>query len=131
MILVDTGAWFALSVPGDPDHLAAKTFVEANDQRLLSTDYIVDELLTLFRVRKQVKRAEAWLNDVFALPLFDLVHVLPADFDRALLLYREFADKTWSFTDCTSFAVIERLSIPTAFSFDKHFRQVGSFQVVP
>lgn len=35
------------------------------------------------------------------------------------------ADKGWSFTDCVSYAVIERLRIKKAFAFDRHFRQLA------
>lgn len=36
-----------------------------------------------------------------------------------------FIDKDFSFTDCTSFIVMELLRINEAFSFDKHFDQYG------
>lgn len=39
--------------------------------------------------------------------------------------------KEFSFTDCTTFAVMERLKIPAAFTFDEHFRQYGRFKVYP
>jgi predicted nucleic acid-binding protein len=53
MIFVDTGAWYALAIPSDPDHDQAKAFVASNSEPFLTTDYIVDELLTLFAVRGQ------------------------------------------------------------------------------
>ncbi|MDT7605420.1 MAG: uncharacterized protein QOF61_3417 [Acidobacteriota bacterium] len=46
-------------------------------------------------------------------------------------IFRDYADKDWSFTDCASKALIERLGIKTAFAFDRHFRQFGSVTVVP
>ena len=39
-------------------------------------------------------------------------------------------DKGFSWTDCTNFAVMERLKIDTAFSFDSHFKAM-KFQVLP
>lgn len=131
MILVDTGAWFALSVPSDPDHQAAKTFVESNREPMFTTDYIVDELLTLFRFRRQAQRADQWLDHVLGAGGIDLVRITTADFERAIAIYRAYADKLWSFTDCTSFAVMERLNATQAFAFDDHFRQFGSIVVFP
>jgi len=46
-------------------------------------------------------------------------------------LFRDYADKRWSFTDCTSKVVMERLGIRTAFAFDHHFKQFGDVKVVP
>lgn len=45
MIFVDTGAWFALSVETDRDYLAATRFIDRNSEPLVTTDYVVDELL--------------------------------------------------------------------------------------
>lgn len=36
--------------------------------------------------------------------------------------FRKYRDRHWSFTDCTSKVVLERLRIPQAFAFDHHFR---------
>jgi predicted nucleic acid-binding protein len=45
--------------------------------------------------------------------------------------FRQFDDKSWSFTDCTSKVVMEQLNIKVAFAFDHHFQQFGTVQVVP
>jgi len=39
-------------------------------------------------------------------------------------------DKGFSFTDCTSFALMERLDINTVFAFDDHFFQYGKFVIL-
>ena len=56
MIFVDTGAWFAAFVPNDPDHVAADAWLEANHKPLVTTDYVVDELLTLLKMRGEYQR---------------------------------------------------------------------------
>jgi len=38
---------------------------------------------------------------------------------------RVYTDKTFSYVDCSSFAVMERLRITAAFAFDPHFEQYG------
>ena len=38
-----------------------------------------------------------------------------------------FGFKDFSYVDASSFAIRERLSISTAFSFDSHFRQFGFY----
>ena len=131
MIFVDTGAWFALSVPTDLDHAAANSFVQNNREPLFSTDYFVDELLTLFRVRRQAQRTSLWMDEDYFRGGLSLIRVTTADFDRDFAIYRSFADKLWSFTDCTSFAVMERLGTTQAFAFDDHFRQLGAISILP
>ena len=57
MIFVDTGAWFASVVPSDIDHASASQWLNQNSEPLLTTDYIVDETLTLLRARGESTRA--------------------------------------------------------------------------
>jgi predicted nucleic acid-binding protein len=45
--------------------------------------------------------------------------------------FQRYRDKEFSFTDRTSFALMERMRITTAFAFDIHFRQYGRFAIVP
>ncbi|HEX3999879.1 MAG TPA: PIN domain-containing protein [Pirellulales bacterium] len=61
MIFVDTGAWFAALVPDDAYHSAAAEFLRSNDEALVTTDYILDELLTLLKARGQLARAEFFI----------------------------------------------------------------------
>jgi predicted nucleic acid-binding protein len=42
-----------------------------------------------------------------------------------------YSDKTFSFTDCTSFSLMERVEITEVFAFDDHFMQYGVFSVLP
>jgi uncharacterized protein len=54
-----------------------------------------------------------------------LVWVMPADVQRAKAIIYQYDDKDFSLTDATSFAVMERLHVPAAFTFDRHFAQYG------
>ena len=53
------------------------------------------------------------------------------DESKAWEIFVQYEDKGFSFTDCTSFAIMERLKIDTAFVFDDHFIQYGKFIVIP
>ena len=57
MVFVDTGAWFALHVPTDPHHQQAVEWLQDNDEPLVTTDFVIDETLTLLLVRKERRRA--------------------------------------------------------------------------
>jgi len=131
MIFVDTGAWYASLVPTDPDHAQAKSWLAANNSRLLTTDYVIDETLTLLRTRGERKRALLLGARFFRDGLAEIHKITAADLSLAWKTFEQFDDKGWSFTDCTSKVVMEELGIRTAFAFDHHFKQFGTIQVVP
>lgn len=131
MIFADTGALFAYVVPDDEHHQQAKEWVRHNRIPLLTTDYVVDEALTLLRARGQSMRAVQLGDLLFAGTLADLYYLTPEDIVAGWQVFRAYSDKAWSFTDCTSKVVIERLRVSQAFAFDQHFRQFGTVEVVP
>lgn len=131
MIFVDTGAWYASVVPDDENFQAARQWLDGNDQSLLTADYVIDETLTLLKVRGHAPLALELGEALFAAELADLVLVTEDDLHQAWRTFRRFGDKDWSFTDCTSKVVMERLRLRQAFSFDQHFRQFGTVTVVP
>jgi predicted nucleic acid-binding protein len=57
MIFVDTGAWFASIVPSDSNYQNAVSWLTNNTDSLVTTDYVIDETLTLLRARGETKRA--------------------------------------------------------------------------
>jgi len=131
VIFVDTGAWFAAFVPNDPDHSAADSWLTQNREPLVTTDYVLDELLTLLKRRGEFERAIRLGQAILDGTIARFEWISPNDLNSAWDIFRRFRDKGWSFTDCTSRVVMERLTIPVAFSFDEHFRQFGNVAVVP
>jgi uncharacterized protein len=131
MIFVDTGAWFASIVPSDADHAAAMQWLNQNSESLLTTDYVVDETLTLLRSRGEMQRSLDLGNAFFSGALATLCYLTPDDIQQTWSVFRQYSDKNWSFTDCSSKVVTDRLQISVAFAFDHHFRQFGSIRVVP
>lgn len=131
MIFVDTSAWYAIVVPGDPANPAAVTWICHNAEPLITTDYIVDETLTLLRSRGENARALQIGTEFFSAGRCQLHYLTPVEIAQAWTVFQRFDDKEWSFTDCTSKVVMEQLGITTAFAFDQHFHQFGSVVVVP
>lgn len=131
LVFVDTGAWFASIVPWDANHALAANWLANNSRSLLTTDSVLSETLTLLRIRGERERA-IWLGEkIWSEELAILYSVSQEDQQAAWDVFRRFTDKDWSFVDCISKVVIERLGIDTAFSFDHHFRQFGNVQVAP
>lgn len=124
-VFVDTSGWHAYADANDPAHKSALSSLTHWEGRLVTTDYVFDETVTLAQARLGPSSAEKigeWLLDS---RIVDLVRLLPEDFDDAWELFKKRRGKAWSFTDCTSFAVMRRLRLHAAVTTDKHFRQAG------
>lgn len=131
-IFVDTSAFIAMRVTDDINHNRASDFLKTIREkklRLHTTNFILDEVYTYFSKahRIAVEMAELIKNN----PLITLYRVAVEDEETAFEILKEFSDKDFSYTDATSFAVMERLGIRSVFTFDEHFSQYGRFLVVP
>ncbi len=130
MVFVDTGAWFAWFVPEDPSHSVVADQIESASEPLLTTDFCVDETLTLLASRRRPERAIRAGRLLLNENRVALHFVTPEQVYRAWILFQQRAAAGWSFTDCTSKVVIDELEIKTAVALDAHFRQFGIL-VVP
>jgi predicted nucleic acid-binding protein len=131
MIFVDTSAWAALFAPGDPLHKAARNWREQNHDQLATSDYIVDEVLTLLKTRFSTELAIRVGQSLWSGRPCTLFYLNHQDIEQAWKIFRSHGDKGWSFTDCTSFALMKRLHLASAFAFDKHFSQMRGIRRVP
>ena len=131
MIFVDTGAWFAVVVPSDVNHAHAIAWLTANREPLATSEYVLDEALTLLRARGFPDQALDLGVDLLDNEVAQLHFLDETDVRATWEVFRQYQDKEWSFTDCSSKVLMERLGITTAFAFDRHFRQFGSVRVVP
>ena len=130
-VFVDTGAYAALVIAVDSNHNRANETLTALEQRrtiLFTTNFVVAETYALILARAGRSVAIDLLD---RLERSDdlIVRVTEGDEQRALEIVRRYQDKTFSLVDATSFAVMDRLGITLAFTFDRHFAQYG-FRVV-
>lgn len=127
-LFVDTAGWIACADAADPAHQRAR---DARDGwlkaggLLVSTDYVVDETLTLLRLRIGMPAAETWWKQVdgSSRVRWESIHEMRAE--KARGLFFRYADKRVSFTDCTSFVVMRELRIRESLTTDRHFAQMG------
>ena len=135
MIFVDSGAWIALSNRRDPYHEKAVviyTTLKQQKERLLTTDYVIDETVTRLRYDWNhsgavefldfIKRAKEATEEAVALTVAEIDSAL---FQEAEQLFRQYNTARLSFTDCTSFVVCQQHNISEAFAFDQHFPMMG------
>ncbi|MDP2681547.1 MAG: PIN domain-containing protein [Deltaproteobacteria bacterium] len=129
-LFVDTGAWYALVDKNYPDHKSAEHFLRNNKIPLLTTNFVFDETITLIRSRLGWNISKDFGQKLKHSKFASIVAVKYEDEEKAWEIFLKYKDKDFSYTDCTSFAVMQRLKMDTAFSFDSHF-QIMRFQVMP
>ncbi len=130
MVFVDTSAWFAFFLPVDRDHQRVHTWFASSNDRLVTSDYIVDETLTLLLARRELGRAREAGRLFFEVDVARVHFISVEQVHRAWVLFQQRASSGWSFTDCTSKIVIDDLGIPAAVALDDHFCQFG-VEVLP
>jgi uncharacterized protein len=127
---VDTSAWVALVNAKDPDHRSVRDTLNKLSGRLITSNLIFDESVTLCRYRMG-HRIACRVGDAMLSPdVVDLIRASAADERAAWKLFHERSDKEYSFTDCTSFVLMRRLAIETAIALDADFAREG-FRVLP
>ena len=132
-VFVDTSYWLALELGNDQNYQSATRHwegVRAALPPLVTTSYILDEVVTFFNSRGYHAKAIQVGRSLLHSPSIQLVHIDEALFFEGWAYFQRHDDKRYSLTDCISFTVMERLNIARAFTFDKHFAQAG-FQIEP
>lgn len=130
-LFVDTGAWYALSDRRDPSHDLVAKFFRSNSLPLLTTNFVFDELMTLFIAQGFYEAAVTFGEKLKSSQLARVHRILPEEEEKAWEIFKLYnKDKDFSFTDCTSFAIMQMKGIPKALTLDRHFEQFG-FQRLP
>ena len=125
---MDSSGFFALWDSGDEHHSAAvrlqKELVGKNCH-FLTTEYVVDETVTLLRLRHSHTAASDFLDTIESSEALRVEWIGQERFYAAAALFRKHDDKEWSFTDCVSFVVMREHRLRDAFTADHHFKQAG------
>lgn len=130
-VFVDTSAVYAVLDADDAGHTTAKaTWSEllVSDSSLITSNYILVEAFALLQSRLGSAAVRVFQEDI--VPLFDVRWVDAALHQAAVSALLVASRKKLSIVDCSSFEVMRRAGIRTAFSLDRHFAEQG-FEVIP
>jgi predicted nucleic acid-binding protein len=121
-MLVDTAAWYALADSSDRHHDQARAFYaqRAGVTPLLTTDLIVAETMALLSAHLGRVAAQTFWSGLRETRTPVMVPE-PVDLEVAWRIAQAYPDQTFSFVDCLSFSLMERLGIEEVFTFDAHF----------
>ena len=119
---VDISAWYSLPDKDGANHHAAVKFNDLLVHPLMTSE---DEVTTLVRNRPGYKVAVEIGQKLWG-SITNLIRVMSRDARMEWGIFVQYRDKNFSFTGCTSFALMERIGLTGVFAFDRHFKQYGS-----
>jgi len=131
-VFVDSSAYLALLDADDEHHSQATEILQELAQaryRQFTTNVLLIESHALILSVLGRTHAAQFLKDMQESNTV-VLRARAADEERAKQILFQYDDKDFSFADTISFAVMERLAIRLAFTFDRDFAQYG-FTVLP
>lgn len=138
-VFIDTWGWLALGHRKNAYHQQIKTFyqtLQARGAHLYTSDYVIDEVITLLFRREVFEEAVRFMEGIFMAAEqggLTIERVTSERFTSTWRLRKRFQDKPRiSFTDLTSMVIMEERGIRQIITEDEHFHHVGmGFQKVP
>ena len=118
-LFVDTSVWYAAADSSDAGNTRAKAILAAGEL-LVTTDHVLVETWTLLRHRIRRQAAERFW-DAMRSGVCAIEPVGAADLEAAWQMGVTWRDQDFSIVDRTCFAVMRRLGIDRAASFDADF----------
>jgi uncharacterized protein len=132
-LFTDTSGWMAIADGADPLHnssIRARNQWLKDEGILVTTDYVIDETLTLIRIRLGLFAAKKWWEQVCNSPRLRVEWIDWKRAEKARRWFFGWEDQSFSFTDCTSFVVMNQLHVRKALTGDRHFATAG-FEMLP
>jgi len=114
--------WYAAMTKDEAQH-SRMTFYEA-------VNYVLDETLTLIRMRIGIEAAEKWWTMISDSPRCNVEWIIPERTEKAVRWFFSWRDQSFSFTDCTSFILMKELGLEDVLTGDRHFAAAG-FRIHP
>ena len=125
-IFIDTSALLAVLDADDANHRAARpsweSILSAGDA-LVSHNYILIETSALVLRRLGLEALRVIERDI--VPILHVIWVTRDIHQAAVSSHLVAARRSLSLVDCTSFEVMRRTGVRTAFAFDHHFQEYG------
>lgn len=131
MRFVDTSYWVAHQFRRDAHHAEARDLWHDRRTGLLTTNHVVGETWTFLRRRLGHREAAAFVDGAAKSSRLVIVHVDETTEDDAWAWLRRHDERTCSFVDATSFAVMRRRRVREALAFDGDFSAAGFLELRP
>jgi len=138
-VFVDTWAWLALANRRDIHNNSAREEyrrLKAAECKFVTSDYVLDEVITVLFRNVDFNGAAQFVGSLIEAIDADIIKlecITGSRFKKAWNLRKKYRDKPEiSFTDLTSFVVMQELGIVKVFTGDSHFEKVNmGFKRIP
>ncbi len=124
-LFADTSFYVALLNPHDVAHARALRAGERYHRSVLLSDFILLELGNAFSGAGQRRLFSKLVARLRSDPNVRIVAASRDLLEQGLQLFSSRADKEWSLTDCTLFAIMQKEGVIDALTTDHHFAQAG------
>lgn len=127
-VFVDTSAFVALRNRSEKEHGLARKILKGlveNAVDMFTSNYVFAETYTALLVRVSRHEAISWGRSLRNGELIEIVRADELIEEEAWRILESHGDKSWSYVDATTFAIMTRESATDAFSFDRNFAQRG------
>jgi predicted nucleic acid-binding protein len=122
-VFIDTGGFCSIVNKKDQWYKTSSDTLQSlvKDRALFFTsNFILSETYTLIRFRVNYESAIKFMDE-FQLSNIKIIRVSQNIEEKAKMIFKQYQDKTFSFIDCTSFALIDARGFDHAFTLDSHF----------
>ena len=129
-VFIDTGAFIAYFIKQEKFHddvVSKYKFYRQQKATLLTSDYILDELLTWFSAKQSKQVLEKLVLAIQKMIDSKELKVLSIDqtvFRKAQEILIKFSDHRISFTDATSFCLYKDFALDEIFTLDDDFKRI-------
>ena len=125
---MDANGWIALNNKRDHFH---RTAMKLNRKLLkekhhyITTNFVLDETYTGLLKKVGHFAAVDFGEKIRKSNITTIIHITEEIEENAWYIFKQYSDKLFSFTDCTSFVIMHQLDLIKAFTNDHHFEQIG------
>lgn len=125
-LFADTSYYLALLNRSDAYHDRAVAMARQHSNRhIITTGFVVLELGNWLVKGHDRAVFSGFVSDLYGGEDISVISLTDDLLHRAMNLFRQRPDKSWSLTDCASFVVMKKRGLTDALTTDHHFAQAG------
>jgi uncharacterized protein len=124
-VFADTFYFLAIINAKDSAHPRAVSLSQSRRYAIVTTYWVLVEVGNALAATSQRRAIRRLLDEFRGNAHSSVVPVSQSQFDKGAELFDARPDKSWSMTDCISFAVMKEYGLRAALTADHHFEQAG------